>query len=430
LGTKPESVHESVRARLAPSLEAQPSTKPSAPAILDQYELLIEQTLLARRIQEAFDLYWFGLGNYRNLGWVLGENGRGLHILERFVPRDDFSIIEPHLSQRDRSALVNDLGLFAMNLGDLARARVAFAHCRRLNAGASDQRNESVNIQNLAEVELNAGHFRAALECSESAFALATEAKYETGIKNSLTWRATAHFALGDITVAAADFQRATELEGRPVVSIRGIQEAEGKLLRGDRPGALSQTQANRAYAVRNDYGEDLCRSNALLARLLLPDDPAQAARHLQDARAFASGSGCVEFQLRCFHAACELHRHLGDYPQAIAEADAGILLADTCGFGWYSIDLRLALAETLLAAGDARKALQNARNALDRSEHPDCQYAWGQADALHLCGLSHLRLGERELARQRLTAALELRDRLGHGRIEETRRALDLCRP
>jgi hypothetical protein len=40
------------------------------------------------------------------------------------------------------------------------------------------------------------------------------------------------------------------------------------------------------------------------------------------------------------------------------------------------------------------------------------------------------LRLGERELARQRLTAALELRERLGHGRIEETRRALDSCRP
>jgi hypothetical protein len=31
-------------------------------------------------------------------------------------------------------------------------------------------------------------------------------------------------------------------------------------------------------------------------------------------------------------------------------------------------------------------------------------------------------------LARQRLTAALELRERLGHGRVEETRRALDSC--
>ncbi len=180
--------------------------------------------------------------------------------------------------------------------------------------------------------------------------------------------------------------------------------------------------------AIRRNNNGDLCRSNSLLALVLLPDDPAQAAGCLQDARAFANRSGVVEFQLRCVHAACELHRHLGDYPQAITEADAGVLLADTCGFGRYSIDLRLALAETYLAAGDARKALQNARNALDRSEHPDCQYAWGRADGLHFCGLAHLRLGESKLARQRLTAALELRERLGHGRVEETRRALGLC--
>ena len=78
------------------------------------------------------------------------------------------------------------------------------------------------------------------------------------------------------------------------------------------------------------------------------------------------------------------------------------------------------------VANGDPHKALQNARNALDRSEAPDCQYAWGKADGLHFCGLAHLRLNEPALARQRLTAALEIREHLGHGRIEETRRALN----
>jgi hypothetical protein len=41
---------------------------------------------------------------------------------------------------------------------------------------------------------------------------------------------------------------------------------------------------------------------------------------------------------------------------------------------------------------------------------------------------VAHLRLGEDELASQRLTAALEIRERLGHGRVEETRRALEMC--
>jgi tetratricopeptide (TPR) repeat protein len=426
LGTKPESVHESVRARLAPSLEARPSKPPSDPAILDQYELLIEQTLLAGRVQQAFDLLRNGLG-FENLGWVLSDNTRGLRVLERFVPMDDFSHIEPHLSLQERSGLVSSLGVFAMTLGDLSRARVAFGHCKRLDADAADQKSESDDALNLALLDLKAGHFPVALDRSGCSVALAGQAKRETA--NSLGSRAIARFALGDVSAAEADFQRATAVEGLPMYGLRGIWEAESKLLRGDRPGALSQTQANGELMFRFNHTIDLCLCDALLARLLLPDDPARSAQHLRHGRAFASRSGDVELQLRCFHAACELHRHLGDLPQSITEAEAGILLADTCGFGWFSIDLRLALAETLLAAGDPRRALQNARNALDRSEAPDCQYAWGKADGLHFCGIAHLRLGEHELARQRLTAALDIRERLGHGRIEETRRALDQCR-
>ncbi len=426
LRTKPESVHESVRAKLAPSLETRPETKPTDPAILDQYELLIEETLLAGRAQEALDLYWYGLGSARNLGFVLGENGRGLRVLERFVPQDDFSRIESPLSPHDQSKLVNDLAIFAIHLGDLTRARRALVHFQRLDV---DQKNQSIGFQNLVHIEIYGGRFRQASELSESAVSLAEEAKDETEIRDSLSYRAASHFALGDIATAAADFQRATQLQGELLFSLRGAHEAESKHATGNRSGALSQTQANREFAVRNNYNNDLCLSNTLLARFHLPDDPAQSGQRLQDARAFANRSGDVELQLRCSHAACALHLHLGDFPQAIAEAEAGILLADTCGFGKSSIDLRLALAETLLAAGDARKALQNARDALDRSEHPDCQYAWGKADGLHFCGVAHLRLGEHELARQRLTAALELRERLGHGRIEETRRALALCR-
>jgi len=409
LGTRPESVHESVRAKLAPSLEARPVTKPSDPAILDQYELLIEQTLLAGRVQDAFELYWFGLGDFDNLGKVIGENGRGLRILERFVPRDDFSLLGPYLSLRHRSLLANQLGLFARSLGDLARARRAFTHYQTLSASASDPGEESQSMLNLADVEMAAGCFRQALSCSESAASLAGEVNDQQRSLYSLTNRSTALFALGDMSDAVADLQRATQMQGSPLYSFRGIVEAEVKFLRGDRAGALSQTQANREIVDSNNWNADLCRCNALLARLLLPDDPAQATQYLQDARAFANRSGDVDLQLRCFHAACELHRHLGDLPQSIAEAEAGILLADTCGFGQFSIDLRLALAETYIAAGDSHKALQNARKALDLSEAPDCQYAWGKADGLHFCGVAHLRLGEHELARHRLTAALEL---------------------
>ena len=418
LGTKAEDVHESVRAKLAPSLESRPERAPSDPALLDQYEFLIEQSLLAGRVQDASDLYFYGLGSHRNLANSLGENGRGLRILECFCPHDDFSRFSAVLSPRLKSSLVTSLGLFAKLAGDLLRARAAFVHSQSLDKDATDSRN-------LAGVELLAGRFASALEHSDEATHLAAAEEDGKGHKYSLSYRATAHFALGGVASAEADFARATELEWRPLLSFRGVRHSECRLFVGDTAGALAQTQANLKTCRSEDWGDDICRCNALLARLLATDQPTAAAEHLKGARAFAEESGEVELQLRCFQSACELYRHLGDLPQSVSEGEAGVLLADTCGFGKYSIDIRISLAETYLAASNFQKALQTARKALDLSVEPDCQYAWGQADGLHFCGLAHLRLGETELARQRLTAALALREKLGHGRIEETRRAL-----
>ena len=194
LGTKPELVHESVRSRLAPSLEARPSKSPRDAAILDQYELLIEQTLLAGRVQEAFDLYRFGLGAYKNLGWVLGDSARGLRILERFVPRDGFSITKPPIWW---AQLLNDLGLFDRVLGDLAGARGAFVHSRLLYGAASDRGSESQLSQNLADVELLAGRFQQSMGHAESALALANKAKDTDQTKGSLAYRAASRCEIG-----------------------------------------------------------------------------------------------------------------------------------------------------------------------------------------------------------------------------------------
>jgi tetratricopeptide (TPR) repeat protein len=427
LAAPPQEVHESVRARLAPSLEARPSEKPKDPAILDQYELLIEETLLAGRMQEAFDLYRYGLGSVRHLRG-LGETSRCLRILERFAPQDDFSGAVSRLTQRDQSYLTTALGLLAEYVGDLSRARKAQHYNLEMNRQVSDALNQSQGNENLAYLEFCAGDFPLAAEYAQRSVMLAGQDEAPRKIAGKMSRRASALASLGKIEEAKHQFKDASKKEGRNLRGLRGVLEAEFKALRGLLHEAISQTENNRQIALRNDWGDDLCRCDALLARLC-KDDPVRASRHLADARAFASRSGILEFQLRCFHSACELQRSLGDFAQSISEAEAGILLADTCGFGKYSIDLRLALAESLLGAGEPIKALQHARAALDRSQAPDCRYAWGQADGLHLCGIAHFRLGEFELARQRLVAALELRQRLGHPRIDETRSAFEKLR-
>jgi tetratricopeptide (TPR) repeat protein len=235
LGTSPEAVHDSVRARLASRLEANPRTMPRDQATLDQYELLIEQTLRAGRVQEAFELYWSGLGGYANLGFVLGEYGRGLRILERFVPGDEFFLIEPDLPLSARSALVSDLALFARNLGNLARAREALRHALNLSQGKGDRKEESIRTVNLAGIELDAGNFRQALDYSESALSLAKAEGDAAATVPSLVHRAASHFALGNTEGGTADFRSATPGRGLSLSGTYGIWEAECKLLRGDR---------------------------------------------------------------------------------------------------------------------------------------------------------------------------------------------------
>ena len=138
-------------------------------------------------------------------------------------------------------------------------------------------------------------------------------------------------------------------------------------------------------------------------------------------AREWTNQSGYMECILRAHILAAEISYCSGDFPKALTEVTTGLNQAEGCGFGKFAIDLLLQLAKLHLAIPDARAALRNARQALDRSEHPDCGYAWGEANALHLCGICHKELKEPELARKRLEAALKIRKRIQHPGAVET---------
>ena len=86
LGCPAEAVFDAVATRLGQGLERRPDKKPEDTAMLDRYEQLIEATRLAGRAQEAFDLYWYGLGRLQHLGKKLGEYARGYRILRGFLP--------------------------------------------------------------------------------------------------------------------------------------------------------------------------------------------------------------------------------------------------------------------------------------------------------------------------------------------------------
>jgi hypothetical protein len=158
---------------------------------------------------------------------------------------------------------------------------------------------------------------------------------------------------------------------------------------------------------------------------LLAPTAIETSRKYLAAGRAYATRSGHIEITLRCYHLAATLARCERESALGVTEAMNGVQLADSCGFGRWSIDIRLELAQVYLANGQAQLAIEPAEKALAMSEDPECQYAWGIADGLHLLGVAHARLGEKTKARDCLQRAVEKRGPLQHPELKESKEEL-----
>ena len=110
-----------------------------------------------------------------------------------------------------------------------------------------------------------------------------------------------------------------------------------------------------------------------------------------------------------------------GDSQAALAEAELGLLHAETCGYGLIRIELLIALTRIRLAWPDPPTAIQVARLAHDLAAAPQCGYAWGEADAAQAWGEAYLANGEAELAKSTFRRALAVRQRIRHPATSET---------
>ena len=141
-----------------------------------------------------------------------------------------------------------------------------------------------------------------------------------------------------------------------------------------------------------------------MLARIDLAEggDPTP---HLDEIRAWTSRTGDMEYIIEAHLLTA---RHLlarGDTQAALGEAETGLLHAVACGYGLLRIELLVALARIRLAWPDPPKAIQAAREALDLAAHPDCGYAWGEADAAQAWGEAYFANREPTLANARSPA-------------------------
>lgn len=423
LGCPVERVFDVVAQALGAGLESRPDTKPSDPATLDRYERLIEATRLAGREHEAFDLFWDGLGGYPHLGWVLGEYERGYRILAAFSSTGRPEDLGVTMALRERTLLAATLALFAQQLGRLAEARAI----RRLDDGwtksLAEPKETSIGLLNSSEVAFNLGYLAEARRFANVARNEAESASDDAQTKNSLARRAMAAHTMGDIAAARTDFAAGRpEGPGTLLSSVR--HQARHHLDLGDLAAARALADHGLAAAHERGWNIAIPWFDALLARIDLAEgrDPTP---HLDEIRAWTSRTGDMEWIIEAHLLAARHLLALGDTQSALGEAETGLLHAVTCGFGLLRIELLVTLARIRLAWPDPLKAIQAAREALDLAAHPDCGYAWGEADAAQAWGEAYFANGELALAHRAFTRALEVRQRIEHPGAVETQRWL-----
>lgn len=431
LGVKTENIHEVVKTNLAIGLDTKPENKPTDTATLDRYEQLIEHSILAGHFDEAYELFqnvMGGGGGSFHLFHSLADYGRIIRIISLFSSDGTPYRVAETLTSRKKAILNNVYGLAAMQLGDISTADASFQVSTR-SLDVKDSINRASGVNNRAIANIYHGNFVKAKELIETSIAYLKDKDQNDGHVlytriNIITTLAYTLFLLGETAAAERLFIEATELEGTPLYGHAAAREIEFFIIIGKIDEAHLRLKENYDYCSRNVWPKEVANCHYYFGQLTLPV-AIEASNHLQKVRDWAATSGHMEAILKGHILAAEIAYCSGDYPGALSEAETGFNKAEGCGYGKYAIDILLLLAKIHLAIPDYKKALSYARQAFDRSDAPECQYAWGKANGLHLCGVCHKALGEYELARQRLEAALAIREKIQHPEVEETRKLL-----
>lgn len=282
----------------------------------------------------------------------------------------------------------------------------------------ADPKGTSLRLQSSSEIACALGLLPEARRLATQAVNEAEAAKDEDEQAGSRMCRGMAAHALGDVAAARADFAAATERGG--------ANHARHHLDLGDVAAARALADRDLDEARRNNWNDEVPLFHALLARIDLAEGLV-ATPHLDEIRAWTARTGEMQ---RIIEAHLLAARHLltsGDTQAALGETETSLLHAVACGYGLLRIELLVVLARIRLAWSDPPKAIQSAREALDLATHPDCQYAWGEADAAQVWGEAYFANHEPALAHRAFTQALAVRKRIEHPSVAETERWLGM---
>ncbi len=377
--------------------------KPEDPALLDALEELIYHTVRSGNEKEGYALYSGRLGGREHLGKVIGEFARGARILRYF------------------RACPNDLDLawYLRGVGDLRASFDLLSNTRPIWSRA----------------------------------VLCLQGFLPRVVRDKVGWehsRAIAAFLMG----------RPDALEPRFDL---GWGEA---LVNGDLPlmrGELAHARAVAASDLKKfkdvfPHVPEQVRTRLVLAEIERREGQTDKALASLDCEApWILRSGSVE-HLSLYHLIrSRALTDRGEYEAADSESREGLILTRQCGLGLAHVDflnlrsrLALARARSMLDQNSAQRdafleaAARSALGALHGiqtedgapapqpdmplgdlvafgAQHPECQYAWGEADALVLLGEVLTEQGRLSLARDAIRRAGDLQSTLRHPDLART---------
>jgi len=218
-----------------------------------------------------------------------------------------------------------------------------------------------------------------------------------------------------------------------------------GKL---DLAGAEIWVNHGQEYCAVERWHREIARYDLLLAELArLQGKPGEAHEPLKRAFDWGIKTADREILVWGYLIQARLALDMSDFGAAERAVREGLRIAEYCGYGLYWIDLVVARGHLHLRRGDLAKAEENALQALNGkrmdgsipespaepeaqlhmlgARHPECGYAWGEGDALHLLGEALLAQGRRKEAREELEKCLALRERIQDYQATRTREIL-----
>jgi hypothetical protein len=406
---------------------------------LDMLEEFLFHSLQSGKGEEA--LGFFQVCMLEHLFRNAGEYTRAERICRLFGTPDDPSMLRADLPGSARARFTNDRGLLLMRLGMLDKAAHCFACSIALRVSEGNWRAASSGFMNLCDCYLLLGRLRRAHDAAQKSLQLGG-----VGLGHlTYSYQARVLGLMGYPVSALQNFEFAKRqqniLEGDrdPLYSIRGVHHAM-LLARLDLlDHSLLINTRNKEISLETDRRGDLARCDMAAAEIVLRLGDADGARQsLSAAQDWAVKTGDQEVLIWSYLVQAKLALRANNLDDARWAIHHGLRNACECGYGLYWIDLQIAKGQWQLACGrhlqkgeelppeleiwtpqqwfewaeaSALRALNGQLKdngepassadlpeeqlAMLGARHPECGYAWGEGDALHLLGEALLTLAQ-----------------------------------